>query len=43
MNSYMPTNQAIQKYGRIPGKRETTKTGTVRNRKPEEANNQRGN
>ena len=43
MNSYTPRYQAIQRYGRIPGKPETTKTGTERNRKPEEANKQRGN
>ena len=29
--------------GRISGKPQTTKTGTGRNRKPEEANNQGGN
>ena len=29
--------------GRIPGKPETTKTGRGRNRKPEQANKQRGN
>ena len=32
-----------ERNGRIPGKPETTKTGTGRNRKPEEANNQGGN
>uniref|UniRef100_A0A8C0KAG8 High mobility group nucleosome-binding domain-containing protein 4 n=1 Tax=Canis lupus dingo TaxID=286419 RepID=A0A8C0KAG8_CANLU len=32
-----------RRNGRIPGKPQTTKTGTGRNRKPEQANNQGGN
>ena len=42
MSSYTPMNQAIRRNGRISGKPQTTKTGTGRNRKPEQANNQGG-
>ena len=33
----------IERDGVLPGKPQTTKTGTGRNRKPEQANNQGGN
>ena len=33
----------LRRNGRISGKPQTTKTGTGRNRKLEQANNQRGN
>ena len=32
-----------RRNGHVPGKPQTTKTGTGRNRKPEQANNQGGN
>ena len=40
MTSYTPIKYAFQKNGHISGKLQTTKTGTGRNRKPEQANNQ---
>ena len=40
MSSYMPINQATQKKWTHSWKPQTTKTGTRRNRKPEQANNQ---
>ena len=47
MNSYTPIFQIAlrqsRRNGRISGKPQTTKTGTGRNRKPEQANNQVGN
>ena len=43
MNSYTPINRKSRRNGRISGKPQTTKTGTGRNRKPEQANNQGGN
>ena len=43
MNCYTPINWKSRRNGFKSGNPQTTKTGTGRNRKPEQANNQGGN